>query len=380
MPSLKNIFRLNYNGEFLEQKSHFQKTTKKGIKVFKSKFMGLLALPFVFASATNAAENLSAESAGAGGVTHTVTSHFAQILSEAGVAELQVQSGATLTNTLQNVANGTTDVGITPLILPFLLKNGRGPYAKTGKEEGSKQMDNIRALFPYNLGAFHLFAYESTGLKSWDLAGKVVYNGPPRGGALTNARQVISVVTGLKDGEGYTGLQVNWGQMSKTITDNSAEANVLPFTIPSDIMIGALSAGNINLISVPKDIYEGEAFQKLTKGPGSAPIVVPIDEMGYTGGVNIISEDGYWRGMVTTGAQVVNKDMSFDLAKAMTATHIANIDKLIANTAYAKNLGLNTAGSAGDSGFCGAVGMKYHPGAVAAWEEAGVKIPDCAKP
>ena len=35
------------------------------------------------------AENLSAESAGAGGVTHTVTSHFAQILSEAGVAELQ---------------------------------------------------------------------------------------------------------------------------------------------------------------------------------------------------------------------------------------------------------------------------------------------------
>ena len=69
-----------------------------------------------------------------------------------------------------------------------------------------------------------------------------------------------------------------------------------------------------------------------------------------------------------------------DLAKAMTATHIANIDRLITNTSYAKNLGLNTAGSAGDSGFCGAVGMKYHPGAVAAWEEAGVSIPDCAKP
>ena len=72
--------------------------------------------------------------------------------------------------------------------------------------------------------------------------------------------------------------------------------------------------------------------------------------------------------------------MSFELAKAMTAVHIANIDKLIANTAYAKNLGLRTAGSAADSGFCGAVGIKYHPGALAAWEEAGVSIPDCAKP
>ena len=57
------------------------------MNVFKSKIMGLMALPFLFASSSNAAENLSAESAGAGGVTHTVTSHFAQILSEAGVAE-----------------------------------------------------------------------------------------------------------------------------------------------------------------------------------------------------------------------------------------------------------------------------------------------------
>ena len=29
--------------------------------------------------------------------------------------------------------------------------------------------------------------------------------------------------------------------------------------------------------------------------------------------------------------------------------------------------------------MCGLNPMKYHPGAVAAWEEAGFKIPDCAK-
>jgi len=32
------------------------------------------------------------------------------------------------------------------------------------------------------------------------------------------------------------------------------------------------------------------------------------------------------------------------------------------------------------TGMCGAVPIKYHPGAVAAWEEAGIKLPACAKP
>ena len=31
-------------------------------------------------------------------------------------------------------------------------------------------------------------------------------------------------------------------------------------------------------------------------------------------------------------------------------------------------------------GFCGPVGVKFHPGAIEAWEEAGRKIADCAKP
>ena len=33
----------------------------------------------------------------------------------------------------------------------------------------------------------------------------------------------------------------------------------------------------------------------------------------------------------------------------------------------------------GSSGMCGANPIKYHKGAVRAWEEAGYKIADCAK-
>lgn len=345
-----------------------------------SKLVAPLALALAFATPSYAQQNLTAEAAGKAGTTYLMMSHLAEAVSDAGVAELQVQAGQTLTNTLINVAEGKTDVGVVPLILPFLLKHGRGPYSKQGAEVGAELISNVRALYPHNLGAFYLFAYESTGITGYDqLEGKTIYNGPPRGGALINARQVLQVVTGMKEGEGYTGLQVNWGQMVKTITDGSADANIIPMTFPSPALVSALAAGNVNVISVPKDVFEGEAFTKLTTAPGGAPVVIAIEDMGYGDGVKVISEDGFFRALVTTGAEIVHKDMSDDLAKAITAAYIASLDKLRAKAPFAKNLGIDDL-DAVKTGFCGPNPVKYHPGAVAAWEEAGFTVPDCAKP
>ena len=340
---------------------------------------GSMVLSVAMATPTFAQENLTAEAAGKAGTTYLMMSHLAEAVSEAGVAELQIQAGQTLTNTLINVAEGKTDVGVVPLILPFLLKHGRGPYSKQGAEVGAKLISDVRALYPHNLGAFYLFAYESSGITGYDqLKGKTIYNGPPRGGALINARQVLQVVTGMKDGEGYTGLQVNWGQMLKTISDSSADAMVLPMTFPSPALISSLAAGNINVISVPKDIFEGEAFTRLTAAPGGAPVVIAIEDMGYGEGVKVISEDGKFRALVTTGAEIVNKNMSFDLAKSITAAYIAALDKLKAKTPFAKNLGIDDL-DAVKTGFCGPNPIQYHLGAIAAWEAAGYKVPDCAK-
>ena len=103
-----------------------------------------------------AAENLSAETASPGGAPHLSVSHLAEVAGESGIANLQLQSGQTLTNTVMNIANGTTDVGVAPLILPFLLKLGRGPYSKQGKD-GAALAEMLRALYPYNFGSYSLF-------------------------------------------------------------------------------------------------------------------------------------------------------------------------------------------------------------------------------
>lgn len=332
----------------------------------------LIALPAM------AQQNLTAEASSPGNSPHLSIIHMADIAGQAGIANLQVQEGQTLTNSVLNVAEGKTDIAPAPIILTFLLAKGRGPYSKQG-DAGAALAANLRALYPYNAGAYGLIAHESKNITKWsDLAGKTVFNGPPRGAALVNARQAIQLAAGLKDGEDYKGFQVNWGQLPNILVDGSVDAFVFPLTFPSARVTTALAAGNVRIVSTPRDIFESDAYQKIFKAPGNIPIVV--EDMGYgnTPGVKLVSEDGVFRGMGTAFADIVHKDMDFELAKSLTALYIASIDQLKAKAPYAPNIGIANL-DPDASGFCGVSQLKYHPGAIAAWEEAGYSVPDCAR-
>ncbi|OED39921.1 C4-dicarboxylate ABC transporter substrate-binding protein [Chromatiales bacterium (ex Bugula neritina AB1)] len=340
-----------------------------------------LALASVLASSAQAAENLTAETASPGGSIHLSMVHLAEIAAEKGIANIQVADGQTLTNSVQNVAEGKTDIAGTPYILPFLLAKGRGPYSKLGPEKGAELASNLRALYPVTLGIFALYAYDSKGVKGWsDLEGRSIYNGPPRGAAVTNARAVIQLTTGLKEGDGYKGVQVNWGQAVKTITDGSADAVVLPILFPDSRITQALASGSMTVWSVPKEKFESDPFQKYLRAPGSAPFTLPASDATLgEAGVTLVTEDGTFRGLATIGGDIVSKNMSFDLAKALTKAHIDTLDRLKSKAPFARHAGYGIVDVV-KSGMCGPNPLKYHAGAVAAWEEAGFKIEDCAKP
>ncbi len=297
-----------------------------------------------------------------------------------GVADIQVTSGQTLTNSVQNVAEGKTDIAAAPFILPFLLSRGVGPYASLGKEKGAELVQNLAVLYTYRISVQGLYAYDSSNMSGWDgLEGKTIYNGPPRGAALTNARLLIKLNTGMEEGSGYTGVQVNWGQAVKTIQDGSADAFVLPQPFPDPRVGAALASGNMTLWSLPKDVYESEAFANVAKIPGTVPVELPIADMGYGDGVTIVSEDDMFRGPGTVGGDIVNVSMEFDTAKALTAAFIANLDEIYrAKAPFMPNVWHGETDPA-LTDMCGNNPIKYHPGAVAAWEEAGYTIPDCAK-
>ncbi len=325
----------------------------------------------------NAQSVISAETGPPGTVPYTAMTVLAEIAAAEKIANFQVADSQTATNAIQNVAEGKSDISVAPLILTFLLSRGAGPYAKLGKEKGAELASNLRVLHTYNYGGFGLYSYNSSNVKGWDTVnGKTILNGPPRGGALTNGRGILTLVSGANEGKEYKGIQVNWGQMPKTISDGSADGMMLPVTFPDVRITRALAAGDITLWSVPIDKWESPGMQKYIKGPGTAGLVFDLKDLPPQKGLKIVSEDGVWRSPTTVGAEIVNKSMDFETAKALTAAVIANVDTFLTKAPYMKTTNVGSIAF----GMCGAVPVKYHPGAVAAYEEAGMTIPDCAKP
>ena len=76
-----------------------------------------LALTPLLASAQ---ATLTAETTTPGSTPHYIDSTLAAVLDSAGVATMQITEGATLTNSVQAVAEGRLDMAPAPLILPFL--------------------------------------------------------------------------------------------------------------------------------------------------------------------------------------------------------------------------------------------------------------------
>ncbi len=346
-----------------------------------TKLSALAAAAAMTATSAFAQANLSAAAPSPGGSTYLATSHLVEVAAARGIANIQLADGQTLTNTVQSVAEGKTDISSTPYILPFLLSRGVGPYSALGKEKGAELAGNLRALYPYTLGIFFLYAFDSKGVDGWDdMKGRKIFNGPPRGGALNNARSIIQIITGYKDGADYEGVQANWGQATATINDGSVEAVVLPELFPNGRIVQLSAAGKLTAWSTPKDIFEGEAMQKYSRAPGSAPRLMKVADIQAAVGDNwtIVSEDDTFRAIATIGGDIVHKDMDEELAYQLTKAHIETLDALKAKAPFGENVGYGEV-DIETSGMCGANPMKYHAGAVRAWEEAGYKIDDCAK-
>ncbi|MBT3990277.1 MAG: C4-dicarboxylate ABC transporter substrate-binding protein [Rhodospirillaceae bacterium] len=344
---------------------------------------GAAVLFTVGAAQSVQAQNVTLTSAAAqpGGGSDVSAKYLAEVAAANKIATIQVQVGQVLTKTMVQVAQGKTDITASAFILNFLMSRGLGPYSGLGKEKGKVLAGNLRILYPFHLAHFVLVAFQTTGIDSYaKLKGKIVHNGPPRGGALVTARSVIRLSSGgLAEGKGYTGKQIAWGQANNIFLDRTVDAAVRPATNPASWMPIIMSAGKVNMVSVPKKLFEGKAWTKYSRAPGNVPVLFPVSELAHYGpNVRVISDDNMFRSVANAGGAAVNKNMDKKLAKALTAAFIKNIPDLYKKTAFAKT---SQFGNVDDKNFnfCKA-GIKFHPGAVEAWEEAGHKIIACAKP
>ena len=333
-------------------------------------------------SVAMAQANLTFHTAGSGTPVALTATALVEYAADRGIANIQVSEGKVATNYLKDLAEGKIDLANGPFILPFLMSKGAGPYAKMGKETGAELSQNIQLLYPHTLAIFTMYAYNAKGMTGWeDLKGRKVLNGPPRGAATSNSRALAQFFGGVKHGEDYESVTVNWNQASAAIVDGTADAAVLTVHFPGPRETRNSAAGAMTMWSMPKAKFESDGAKKLLNKPGSVAYLAPVSFIQEKMGSNwtIASEDDTFRGMAVTGGDFVNKSMDAELAYQLTKAHIENIEahKAIAPFMATLNYGVIDPKVAG---LCGPNPVKFHPGAVRAWEEAGHSIPDCAKP
>lgn len=335
--------------------------------------------------AAAAQATLTAETTTPGSTPHYIDTTLAAILDSAGVANLQITEGATLTNSVQAVAEGRLDMAPAPLILPFLLSRGIGPYSGVGPEKGAELASNIRVLF-FNAGSAQIFGYyNSNPIEDVrDLSGKRIWNGPPRGAALTSGRAMIQLLSGLKDGEGYEGIQNPWPDTVSSITGGGADAWTIPEGLPSGRQIAIAAAGGITIHDVPSDLLASELGQQIMAAPGHAPYSVPVEEFrkAYEGNdITVVTDDDSFDSFATAFGQIVSASMDETLVYDITTAYLEGQERFLTSSPRGPFLMMSFGDLDGKSqGACGAVQIKMHPGAIRAFEDAGHTVADCLRP
>jgi len=335
--------------------------------------------------AASAQATLTAETTTPGSTPHYIDTTLAAILDSAGVATVQITEGATLTNSVQAVAQGQLDMAPAPLILPFLLSRGIGPYSGVGAEDGAEMAGNLRVLF-WNSGSAQIFAYYNNNpiedIRSLD--GLRIWNGPPRGAALTSGRAMIQLLSGAKDGEDYEGIQTPWPDTVSTITGGGVDAWTIPEGLPSGREIAIAAAGGITMHDVPSDLLASELGQQIFAAPGHAPYSVPVEAFraAYAGNdITIVTDDDTFDSFATAFGQIVNAAMDEELAYQITKAYLEGEQRFIEGSPRGPFAMLSFGDIDGVSqGACGAVQIKMHEGAIRAFEDAGHSVADCLRP
>ncbi len=335
--------------------------------------------------AAQAQATLTAETTTPGSTPHYIDTTLAAVLESAGVATMQITEGATLTNSVQAVAEGRLDMAPAPLILPFLMSRGIGPYSGLGPEKGAELAENIRVLF-FNAGSAQMLGYFNSNPVEdiRNLEGLRIWNGPPRGAALTSGRAMIQLLSGLKDGEGYEGIQTPWPDTVSSITGGEADAWTIPEGLPSGRQIAIAAAGGITIYDVPSDLLNSELGQQIVAAPGHAPYSVPVEEVrkAYAGNdITIVTDDDTFDSFATAFGQIVPAGFDEELAYQVTKAFLAGEERFKTSSPRGPYLNMTFGDIDGVSqGACGAVQVKMHPGAIRAFEEAGHTVADCLRP
>lgn len=319
------------------------------------------ALSFAASHAVSA-QTLSIESAGSTSLTGLVPQTLATYAAEEGV-KLQVVLGQTLTKSALKVAAGQTDMAVVPPIALAAMKKGTGPYAQQG-EKAAELHKNLRALFGFPGGTFHVVVWADSGIETWkDIAGKRVYIGPPAGTANMQLRGIIEQASGLNDGQDYEGVRAPWAAGQQAFQDGQFDVFIPAVAVGQQTLNELSLQREIRILGLPDDVVNSDALETFTED--AALTVVDIPAGTYPGQINA---DQDLKTVATTMTMTVNKSMTDDDAYAVTKAYWENLGEMKAQNALLRTID--------ETKPFLSLNIPLHPGAARYYEEQGINIPE----
>ncbi|WBU59268.1 TAXI family TRAP transporter solute-binding subunit [Paracoccus albus] len=312
------------------------------------------------------ADTLSVEGAAPASLTGLVPQTLATYAAEEGV-DLQVVLGQTLTKSGLKVAAGQTDMAVVPPIALAAMKQGTGPYAAQG-EQAAELHANLRSLFGFPGGAFHVIAWADSGIDSWDdLSGKRVYIGAPAGSANLQIRGMIEQASGLKDGEDYEGIRAPWAAAQQAFQDGQFDVFIPAVAVGQQSLNELSLQREIRILGLPDDVVGSDGLNGFVSEAGLTVMDIPAGT--YSGQAN---GDEDLKTISTTMTMAVNQSMTDDNAYALTKAYWDNLDDM-----KAQNMLLRPIDE--EQPFLN-LNVPLHPGAARYYEEQGIEIPDSLRP
>ena len=278
--------------------------------------------------------------------------------------EISVDATGAATKHIVEMTQGKLDLVMTSPAVYMFMSTGKAMYQKL--EEAPELAKNAGLVFWFPYGAYHVIAYDDSGITTLeDLRGRKVFLGPPGGGAWNAAHQWVEATTGMKAGEDYENVKASWSAALQGFQDRQFDVYINGGIPPFPQVEQLALTSDLRILGLTREQVDSASESALapTRVLGRSLDVIPEGIYGDS-----VATDG---DVYTLGAIVgvtARMDLSADLVYAATKAFWENLDEARKTSPFLNRVTLE--------GAFVAHNLPLHPGARRYFEEVGAAIPD----
>lgn len=304
---------------------------------------------------------------GPGSSPYLVMSTMAQIVGDRlDNVQLQVNATGAATQHALEAASGQLDFFMWSASVHQNMVDGTAMYAAI--PQAPELSENLRAVFAFPLGLYHIITYADSGIESLDdLGGHTVFLGPPGGGATAIMSKVVEGATGLVAGTDYEQVALGWDAAAQAFQDGRIDVYINSTNAPSPVIQQMALTRQIRFLGLTPDQLEKPALQGILNRPGGTLGTIAAG----TYGENQVNTDD----VQTLGSTVgvgAGKHVPDDAVYAITKAFWEGVAEMQGSAPWLRNITLE--------GALQDLNLPLHPGALRYYEEIGMEIPDALRP